>query len=72
MVFATIIAVHKGVPIMSIAASKLVDSAVNSASRLLSSAEIDTLLDRLARGHLSTFQEDYTDLKQALRPVNQA
>ena len=54
---------------MSTAATRLADNAFSSASRLLSSAEIDTLLDRLARGHLSTFQEEYADLKQALAHV---
>ena len=38
----------------------------HSHSARLSGSEIDTLLDRLARGHLSTFQEEYADLKQAL------
>jgi hypothetical protein len=51
---------------MNNAAARLSDNAFSSASRLLSSAEIDTLLNRLARGHLSTLQEEYADLKQAL------
>ena len=38
----------------------------NQGSVLLSSSEIDLLLNKLARGHLSTCQEEYADLKRAL------
>ena len=35
---------------------------------MLSLSEIDMLLAKLARGHLSTGQEEYADLKKALAP----
>ena len=52
---------------MKTASTRIADKTFHSA-RLLSNAEIASLLDRLARGHLSTFQEEYADLKQALAP----
>ncbi|MDB5490851.1 MAG: hypothetical protein JWO78_700 [Micavibrio sp.] len=33
---------------------------------LLSSEEIDTLLAKLARGHIGTMQEEYAELKKVL------
>jgi hypothetical protein len=36
------------------------------ASMLLSPAEIDTLLAKLARGHIGTMQEEYAELKKVL------
>lgn len=56
---------------MSIAATKPVEYTAPSTTQLLTPSEIDTLLDRLARGHLSTFQEEYADLKRALFVVCQ-
>ena len=35
-------------------------------STILSHSEIDFLLNKLARGHLSTCQEEYADLKKVL------
>lgn len=35
-------------------------------SRSLSADEIESLLVKLARGHLSTMQEEYADLKKML------
>jgi|GEM_PF-6210130 hypothetical protein len=35
-------------------------------SQFLSAAEIDNLLVKLARGHLSTMQEEYADLKKMI------
>ena len=35
-------------------------------SLILSSSEIDFLLNKLVHGHLSTVQEEYADLKKAL------
>lgn len=41
-------------------------------SRSLSADEIESLLVKLARGHLSTMQEEYADLKKnALRRLRQ-
>lgn len=34
---------------------------------VLSRADIDALLAKLARGHISTQQEEYADLKRVLR-----
>jgi hypothetical protein len=36
-------------------------------SGILSSIEIDGLIIKLAKGHLSTMQEEYADLKKVLR-----
>ena len=52
--------------ISTVASQSTHANAVHSHGSRLSGSEIDTLLDRLARGHLSTFQEEYADLKQAL------
>lgn len=38
-------------------------------SRSLSADEIESLLVKLARGHISTMQEEYADLKKVLCSV---
>ncbi len=51
---------------LAISAVSVENTAEFQASKLLSSDEIDSLLVKLARGHLSTMQEEYADLKKML------
>lgn len=51
---------------LAISAVNIENTAEFQASKRLSADEIENLLVKLARGHLSTMQEEYADLKRML------
>ncbi len=51
---------------LAISALNIDNTAEFQASKRLSADEIESLLVKLARGHLSTMQEEYADLKKML------
>lgn len=51
---------------LAISAMNIEKTAEFQASKRLSADEVESLLVKLARGHLSTMQEEYADLKKML------